>query len=88
MINMFEKDGIHIITLQPQNEQEKDLLSTIQGMLEREKEVKPFSEMLVNKAEENIVNKTEDNKQNEVINASVNDKVEDEYEQLLFDFMK
>ena len=57
-------------------------------MLEREKEVKPFSEMLVNKAEENIVNKTEDNKQNEVINASVKDKVEDEYEQLLFDFMK
>lgn len=88
MINMFEKDGVHIITLQPQNEQEKDLLSTIQGMLEREKEVKPFSEMLVNKAEENIVSKPEENKQNEVINASVNDKVEDEYEQLLFDFMK
>lgn len=87
MINMFEKDGIHIITLQPQNEQEKDLLSTIQGMLEREKEIKPFSEMPVNKVNDNI-EKNPENKQNEVINASVSDKVEDEYEQLLFDFVK
>ena len=87
MINMFEKDGVHIITLQPQNEQEKDLLSTIQGMLEREKEVKPFSEMPVDKVNDSI-SKNSENKQNEVINAFVSDKVEDEYEQLLFDFVK